>query len=442
MKVLVVGRGGREHALCWRLNQSPTVRELFCTIGNPGINQLAEPAAVEPTNLAGIVRFAQKEAIDLTVVGPEDPLAAGIADEFERHGLRIFGPVRAAAQLETSKAFAKSVMVEAGVPTAGFEVFDDADAARRYVRSRNCPLVVKADGLAMGKGTLVCDDGEGALEAVTEMMERGKFGAAGRRVVIEERLCGEELSFFALCDGNDAIKLGLAQDHKRIYDGDRGPNTGGMGAYSPVPQFDPAIEDRIMDEVVRPTLKAMRARGTPFRGVLYAGLMVNGRALNVIEFNVRFGDPECQALMMRFEGDLGATLLAATEGSLERAGVRLSAKSAVAVVLASAGYPGEYRKGVAISGLERIEGTEPSDLKVAWALEKTRVKVFHAATALKDGRLVTDGGRVLAAAAAAHSIQDAVAAAYHAADMIQFEGKHFRRDIARRALAHLGAVTA
>jgi phosphoribosylamine---glycine ligase len=439
MKVLVIGKGGREHALCWRLNQSQSVRQIFCTLGNPGINRIAEPVPIQPTDIAGLLRFARDNAIDLTVVGPEDPLAAGIVDEFEREGLRIFGPRKDAAQLETSKAFAKSLMAEADVPTAEFAVFDDAEAAGRYVHERNRPLVVKADGLALGKGVIVCDDAASALEAIADAMERRCFGAAGKRIIIEQRLSGEELSFFALSDGEHCVAIGLAQDHKPVFDDDRGPNTGGMGAYSPVPHFGPALEERIMKEVVHPTLAAMRSRGTPFRGVLFVGLMVSGERINVLEFNVRFGDPECEPLMMRFEGDLGATLLAASEGRLDRANFRLGAKSAVTVVLASGGYPGEYRKGLPISGLERIEGDEPSDVKVQWAMQRTKVKVFHAGTALRDGKVVTDGGRVLAVTAAADRLETAGKAAYQAADMIDFEGKHMRRDIARRALERIAS---
>jgi phosphoribosylamine--glycine ligase len=434
MKVLVIGKGGREHALCWRLNQSQSVWKLYCTIGNPGINQLAEPIPIEPTDIEGLARFAIEKKIDLTVVGPDDPLAMGVVDEFERHGLKIFGPSKAAAQIESSKAFAKSIMDEAGVPTAAYQVFDDADAARAYVRARNRPVVVKADGLALGKGVVVCDGVNSALAAIADALDRAQFGAAGKRIVIEDRLGGEELSFFALCDGNDAVKLGAAQDHKQIFDGDRGPNTGGMGAYSPVPQFDSALEERIMDEVVRPTLATMRSRGIPFRGVLFVGLMIEGDRINVLEFNARFGDPESQTLMMRFEGDLAEALLAAAEGRLDAASFKLSPNSAVTVVLASGGYPGEYRKGLPISGLEKIEGAQASDLKVRWALRKIRVKVFQAGTAMRGGQLVTDGGRVLAASAIAGQLKDAVDAAYQAADMIEFEGRHMRRDIARKAL--------
>jgi phosphoribosylamine---glycine ligase len=435
MKVLVIGKGGREHALCWRLHQSQSVWGLFCANGSPGINQLAEPAPISPLDFPALVAFAGEKKVDLVVVGPDDPLGAGIVDDFNAAGIKIFGPTRAAAQLETSKSFAKSVMRAAGVPTAPYEVFDDAAAARRYVSSHDLPIVVKADGLALGKGVTVCTDREAAVGAVTEAMEGGKFGPAGRRVLIEEFLAGEELSFFALCDGEHAIPFGTCQDHKPIFDEDRGPNTGGMGAYSPVPQFPPQLEERIMREIIQPTLSEMNARGTPFRGVLFAGLMVNGQAISVIEFNARFGDPECQALMMRFEGDLGALLLAAAEGNLKEGSVNLSPRSAASVVLSSAGYPGAYRKGLPITGVEKIEGNAPSDAKVRWAMKKVRVKVFHAGTALKDGQLVTDGGRVLAVTSMAPSLELAVSSAYEAAQMIEFEGKYMRHDIGHRAVS-------
>jgi phosphoribosylamine--glycine ligase len=434
MKVLVVGRGGREHSLCWRLSQSPSVSGLYCTGGSPGINQVATPITIAPGDVTGLARFAASEKIDLTIVGPEDPLANGIVDEFERTGLRIFGPSKAAAQLEASKAFAKLVMREAGVPTAEFEIFDDAEQARRYVKSIKRPCVVKADGLALGKGVTVCDGTVAAEAAIAEAMESRRFGMAGARIVIEEVLRGEELSFFALCDGAEAVALGCAQDHKAVLDGDRGPNTGGMGAYTPVPRYGAQFEHRVMREVVQPTLKAMAARGTPFRGVMFAGLMVEGEHINVLEYNVRFGDPECEPLMMRFEGDLAEALLAVAQGRARDAAIRLSSRAAAAVVLASGGYPGEYRKGIPITGLERIDGDEPSEAKVRWAMEKTRVKVFHAGTATRDGTLVTDGGRVLAVTAMADGLERALAAAYEAAAMIHFDGMHYRRDVGARAL--------
>lgn len=439
MRVLVIGKGGREHALCWRLNQSPSVWGLYCAGGNPGINQIAKPVAIASGDISALADFAKAERIDLTIVGPEDPLAAGIVDEFDRRGLRIFGPSRAAAQLESSKAFAKSIMREAGVPTAAYETFDDADAARRHVKARSGPVVVKADGLALGKGVTLCESAADALAAIADAMEHRRFGDAGSRIIIEDRLEGEELSFFALADGADAIALGFAQDHKTIEDGDRGPNTGGMGAYSPVPRHGSTFEDRVMAEVVRPTLATMAARGFPFKGVLFAGLMVDGDRINVLEFNVRFGDPECEPLMMRLEGDLAETLLAIAEGRARDASVRLSRRASAAVVLASGGYPGDYRKGLPISGLERVEGADPSDIKVQWALNRTRVKVFHAGTTIRDGMLVTDGGRVLVVTALAENLEGAVAAAYQAADMIHFDGMHMRRDIAGRALTRTAA---
>ena len=434
MKVLVIGKGGREHALVWRLHQSETVWKIFCATGNPGIDQIAEAVPIAPTDTAVLAEFAKSNSVDLTIVGPEDVLATGIVDHFTRAGLKIFGPTAAAAQLETSKSFAKAIMREGGVPTADFEAFDDAALAMRYVKSCKGSMVVKADGLALGKGVTICHDTASALEAVTEAMERRRFGAAGNRVVVEEFLTGEEISFFALCDGENAIPLGTFQDHKAIFDGDRGPNTGGMGAYSPVPQFGPKMEARVMREVILPTLAAMNVRGIPFRGVLYAGLMTDGERISVIEFNVRFGDPECEPQMMRLDSDLAENLLAAAEGKVANAAVRLSPRSAVAVVLASGGYPGEYKKGIAIRGLDRLEGNVPSDIKIKWAMKKIRVKVFHSGTAMRDGQLVTDGGRVLTVTAMAPDLATAVDAAYEAAEMIEFEGRHFRRDIARRAL--------
>jgi phosphoribosylamine---glycine ligase len=434
MKVLVIGKGGREHALVWRLHQCETVWKIFCAPGNPGIDQIAEPVPIAPTDGAALAEFAKSRSVDLTIVGPEDPLAAGVVDEFTRAGLKIFGPTAAAAQLETSKSFSKTIMREAAVPTADFASFDDAESARRYVKSRKGSMVVKADGLALGKGVMICHDETSALEAIADAMERRRFGAAGSRIVVEEFLTGQEVSFFALCDGENAIPLGTFQDHKAIFDGDRGPNTGGMGAYSPVPQFGAELDARVMREVVTPTLAAMNARGIPFRGLLFVGLMIDGDRMNVLEFNVRFGDPECEPLMMRLDSNLAENLLAAAEGNVANAAVRLSPRSAVAVVLASGGYPGDYKKGIAIRGLDRLEGNVPSDIKIKWAMKKIRVKVFHSGTAMREGQLVTDGGRVLTVTAMAPELKTAVEAAYEAAEMIEFEGRQFRRDIAHRAL--------
>jgi phosphoribosylamine---glycine ligase len=435
MKVLVVGKGAREHALCWRFSQSPKVWGLFCASGNPGINRTATPVEIAPSDISSLASYVESQNIDLTVIGPENLLALGIVDEFERRGLPILGPNRAATQIESSKTFAKTLMREAGVPTAEWASFDEPDAARLYVKARARPLVVKADGLALGKGVTVCEDTDSALAAIAETMEKGSLGDAGRRVVIEDRLRGEELSFFALCNGEKAVPLGIVRDHKAAYDDDQGPNTGGMGAYCPVPPFDREFEECVMSRVVRPTLTAMAARGAPFKGVLFAGLMVDGEQFAVLEFNARFGDPECEPLMMRFEGDLAETLLAVSQARFDDISFRLSPRSAVTVVLASGGYPGHYTTGQPIFGLEQIDGADPSELKVKWAMDRVRVKAFHAGTALRGGQLVTDGGRVLAVTAMAETLERAVGAAYEAAAMIHFEGKQTRHDIGRRALA-------
>jgi phosphoribosylamine--glycine ligase len=435
MRVLVVGKGAREHALCWRLNQSPVVWGLYCAPGNPGTKQLAETVAIDVMDSVALAAFARERRIDLTIVGPEDPLTKGIVDEFQRQGLTIFGPTQAAAKLESSKTFAKEVMSAAKVATADWAAFDDASAARDYLSKRAGGCVVKADGLAFGKGVFVCDSEHEALTAIDDLMVRKLFGAAGERVLIEDRLAGQELSFFALCDGTTAVPLGSAQDHKPVFDGDRGPNTGGMGAYSPAPQFGPEIDARIMREIVEPVLAEMVQRGSPFCGVLFVGAMIEGDSIKVLEFNARFGDPECEALMMRFETDVAEVLMAAAAGNLASGPApRLSSRSATSVVLASGGYPATYAKGLPITGLDRIEGGAASDAKVKWALEKTRIKVFHAGTAVRDSVLLTDGGRVLVVSALADSLKRATEAAYQAADMIEFEGKHLRRDIGHQAL--------
>jgi len=421
MKILVIGAGGREHALCWKLAQTEGVK-VFAAPGNPGIARVGKCVAGSP------LEAALETGADLTVVGPEAPLVAGTVDLFRARGLAIVGPAQEAAQLEGSKIFAKNFMMKRKIPTAGFVAVENAVEARAALDRFGFPVVLKADGLAAGKGVVIAHDraeAEAALATLT-----GKL-------VIEEFLQGPEVSFIALCDGKNVVPLAATQDHKAVFDGDRGPNTGGMGAYTPVPHFGLALEARVMNEVVMPTLGAMRARGTPLRGVMFVGLMIDGERLNVLEYNVRFGDPECEPLMMRFEGDLAQTLLACAEGRLKDVTVRLSPRAAAAVVLASGGYPGSYRKGVPISGLERIDGAEPSEAKVRWALQKTRVKVFHAGTALRDGRLVSDGGRVLVVTAMAADLRRAVAASYEAAAMIEFEGMHMRRDIAHRALERL-----
>jgi len=417
--MLIVGGGGREHALAWKIAQSPRVTALFTAPGNPGIARHAVCVPLAADALDGLVAFARRERIDLTVVGPEAPLVAGLADRLLDAGLAVFGPIAPAAAIEGSKAFAKDLMARNAIPTARFATFDDPSRARGYCREVGPPLVVKADGLAGGKGAIVCRTLADADEAVAECMERAAFGAAGATVVVEEFLSGEEVSFFALANGADALPLAAAQDHKTVFDGDQGPNTGGMGAYSPVASFDAAMERRVMDTIVRPTIAALAKEGAPYRGVLYVGLMLTAEGPKVIEFNCRFGDPECQALVVRVPGDLVPLLVAAAHGGPWPEVGPWSTRASVCVVLASGGYPGKYGTGAAIEGVESAE-TAPG------------VTVFHAGTALREGRLVTAGGRVLGVTAVAGDLATAIARAYGAVGAIRFEGMHYRRDIGRR----------
>ena len=419
MRMLIVGGGGREHALAWKIAQSPRVTALFTAPGNPGIARHAVCVPLTADALDGLVAFARRERIDLTVVGPEAPLVAGLADRLLDAGLAVFGPIAQAAAIEGSKAFAKDLMARNAIPTARFATFDDPARARGYCREVGPPLVVKADGLAGGKGAIVCRTLADADEAVAECMERAAFGAAGATVVVEEFLSGEEVSFFALANGADALPLAAAQDHKTVFDGDQGPNTGGMGAYSPVASFDAAMERRVMDTIVRPTIAALAKDGAPYRGVLYVGLMLTAEGPKVIEFNCRFGDPECQALVVRVPGDLVPLLVAAAHGGPWPEVGPWSTRASVCVVLASGGYPGKYGTGAAIEGVESAE-TAPG------------VTVFHAGTALREGRLVTAGGRVLGVTAVAGDLATAIARAYGAVGAIRFEGMHYRRDIGRR----------
>jgi len=419
MRMLIVGGGGREHALAWKIAQSPRVTALFTAPGNPGIARHAVCVPLAADALDGLVAFARRERIDLTVVGPEAPLVAGLADRLLDAGLAVFGPIAPAAAIEGSKAFAKDLMARNAIPTARFATFDDPARARGYCREVGPPLVVKADGLAGGKGAIVCRTLADADEAVAECMERAAFGAAGATVIVEEFLSGEEVSFFALANGADALPLAAAQDHKTVFDGDQGPNTGGMGAYSPVASFDAAMERRVMDTIVRPTIAALAKDGAPYRGVLYVGLMLTAEGPKVIEFNCRFGDPECQALVVRVPGDLVPLLVAAAHGGPWPEVGPWSTRASVCVVLASGGYPGKYGTGAAIEGVESAE-TAPG------------VTVFHAGTALREGRLVTAGGRVLGVTAVAGDLATAIARAYGAVGAIRFEGMHYRRDIGRR----------
>ena len=422
MKVLVVGGGGREHALCWAIARSPGLTKLWCAPGNAGIAAVAECVPLAAEDVAGLVAFARDKAVDLVVVGPEAPLTLGLADALAAAGIRVFGPSRAAAALEGSKTFTKQVADAAGVPTAAWARFEDAAAARAYLRERGAPIVVKADGLAAGKGVVVAATLGEAEAAIADIMESRIHGAAGASVVIEECLVGEEVSFFALCDGETAVPLGAAQDHKRVGDGDAGPNTGGMGAYSPPPAFTPGLEAEVMARIVRPSLAEMARRGTPFRGVLFAGLMLTEAGPKLIEFNVRFGDPECQALMVRLRSDLLAALLAAAEGRLGEVALEWDPRPSLCVVMAAEGYPGAYRRGTAIRGLDR-------------AAAVPGVQVFHAGTAAgTDGAVLAQGGRVLGVTAVGETVRAARDAAYRAVDAIDWPEGFCRRDIAYRAL--------
>jgi phosphoribosylamine--glycine ligase len=423
MRVLVVGSGGREHALVWKLARSPRAERVLAAPGSDAIAALAEcHPEVKAQDLDGVVALARRESVDLVVIGPEDPLAAGLADRVRDAGVAVFGPSRAAARIESSKAFAKAFMARQRIPTAAFSTFEDLAAAQAYVRSLGGPCVVKADGLAAGKGVVLCDGPEQALAALQEIMAERRFGASGERVVVEERLVGEEVSYYALCDGQRVVPLAAAQDHKRALDGDRGENTGGMGAYSPVPVFGDAVEKRVLEEIVHPALAGLAREGSPFVGVLFVGLMIEaGGTPRVIEFNARFGDPEIQSLVLRLDGDLLPLLDAAARGRLDPASTLGLRDAAVCVVLASGGYPREYRTGLPIDGLDDAE-RDPD------------VVVFHAATRRAGDRFVTAGGRVLGVTARGPSVAAARDRAYAAAARIRFEGVHLRRDIAARAL--------
>jgi len=423
MKILIVGNGGREHALLWKLRRDAPAAEFFITLGNGGTAPLARSVPIPPTDAPALASWAAGEGIDLTVVGPEAPLAAGIVDQFASHGLAAFGPTRAAAAIEASKAYAKELMRRAGVPTAGFERFTDFEAAERYILSRGGPMVVKASGLAAGKGAVVCDDEREAVDAARAMLVGNAFGAAGREVIVEERMEGEELSVFALCDGERALLMLPSQDHKRIGVGDTGPNTGGMGAYAPVSIADDALLRRVHDEIFLPTLAALRTDGHPFRGLLYAGLMLTADGPKVVEFNARFGDPETQVVLPLLASSLLDPLLEIAQGgTLAGAALDWRPAHALATVLAAGGYPGAYRSG------------DPVEIP-AWIEEDDDVIVFHAGTRSEGGRLLTAGGRVLAVTAVAPTLAAAAARSREAADAIQFEGKYFRNDIGARELA-------
>ena len=419
MKVLLIGSGGREHALAWKLAQSPLLTTLYAAPGNPGIAECATLVSLDVDDHAAVSAFCKENGVTFVVVGPEAPLVAGLADALRADGIDVFGPSAAAAQLEGSKGFTKDLCAKYAIPTGAYRRFTDAAAARAYVEAEGAPIVIKADGLAAGKGVTVAMTLEEALAAVDDCFD-GAFGAAGAEVVVEAFLDGEEASFFCLCDGVNALPLASAQDHKRVGDGDTGPNTGGMGAYSPAPVMTPVMVERTMKEIIEPTIRGMAADGHPFQGVLFAGLMITAKGPELIEYNVRFGDPECQVLMMRLESDLLPLLHAAATGRLDTVSAEWRDAPALTVVMASKGYPGAYEKNTAILSL-------PAD--------DAAVKVFHAGTALKDGALVATGGRVLNVTAVADTVAAAQKAAYEALDRVKWDNGFCRRDIGWRAIA-------
>lgn len=421
MKILVIGQGGREHAIVWKLAQSPRVERIYCAPGNGGIAGLATLVPISVSDFSGLAQFAKDEGIDLTVVGPEDPLMDGIVDFFEARELPIFGPNKAAAIIEGSKTFAKELMQKYNIPTAEYAVFTNYEDAVRYVEEKGAPIVVKADGLAAGKGVTVAQTVEEAKEALRFIMVEEGFGKAGAQVVIEECLVGQEMTLLAFVDGETVKPMVPSQDHKPVFDGDRGPNTGGMGTYSPVPQFDESVVEQVVEQVLVPAARAMVAEGRPFRGVLYAGLMITEAGPKVIEFNCRFGDPETQVVLPRLESDLLDIFLATVQGELDQLEIRWKSDAAVCVIMASGGYPGSYEKGKEIRGLDRVDDEQ--------------VVVFHAGTRRVDsGAIVTDGGRVLGVTALAPDLSQARDKAYAAVEKIEFDGAHYRKDIGQKAI--------
>ncbi len=421
MKVLVIGSGGREHSLVWKIAQSPQVSKIFCAPGNPGISEIAECIDIEPEQTKLLYEFAIKEKIDLTVVGPEAPLADGIVDNFSKNNLNVFGPHKNAAILETSKAFAKHLMRKHGIPTADFREFDDYEHARKFVLSKGAPVVVKADGLSKGKGVFVCETMNDALQAIDSIMKDRIFGSAGDKVIIEEHLTGEEVSILAFTDGRTIIPMESSQDHKTIYDGDKGPNTGGMGAYSPVPLMTEDLYRQVEREILVPTVHAMNREKRPYKGVLYVGLMITSYGPKVLEFNVRFGDPEAQVLLVRMKSDIVPIMLASISGKLDTIDLEWYSQASVCVVIASGGYPGRYKKGKQITGLDSLKNQEG-------------IHVFHAGTKFENGRIVTSGGRVLNVVACGDDIKEAQKNVYDAVSKISFEGAHYRKDIASKAI--------
>jgi phosphoribosylamine--glycine ligase len=420
MKILIIGGGGREHALAWKIAQSPKVTELYCAPGNPGTAQVATNLDISSDDLDSLLQFALDRSIDLTVVGPEQPLVLGLADRFQEKGLKVFGPSAKAAQLEGSKAFSKDLMQKYNIPTAAYAAFDDPDKARAYLKGKG-PQVVKADGLAAGKGVFVCANEAEAVDAIGQIMNDKIFGESGNRIIIEERMEGQEVSLLAFTDGHTVLPMEAAQDHKAVFDGDQGPNTGGMGAYSPAPIFTPKLKQQVIDQIMVPAVNGMRADGIPYQGVLYAGLMITPDGPKTLEFNARFGDPETQPLMMRMQNDIVPIMEACADGTLESCSLEWRPETAVCVVMASEGYPGSYEKGLPIRGLDQANSLPG-------------VTVFHAGTKQDGEDIVTSGGRVLGVTALGGNVQIAIETAYQAVGKIQWKGAQFRKDIGQKAL--------
>jgi phosphoribosylamine--glycine ligase len=424
MKVLIIGGGGREHALVWKIAQSPKVKKIYCAPGNAGIADLATCLPIHSGDINKLVEFAKKEKIDLTIVGPEAPLCNGIVDIFEKQGLKVFGANQKAVEIESSKSFAKDLMNKYGIHTAAGKTFTSYKKAENYIRKTGAPVVVKADGLAAGKGVMVCETVSKAIDALQLIIKKRAFGDAGNKVVVEECLTGEETSFLAFTDGKNLLPLPSSQDHKAIFDNDQGPNTGGMGAYSSAPIVDRYMHKKIMEEIMMPTIQAMASEGRPYKGVLYAGLMIDKDRIKVLEFNARFGDPEAQPLLMRMKNDMVPIMEATIEGTLDQCKLEIDDRAAVCVVMAAKGYPGSYKKGITISGLNDVKRMKD-------------VVVFHAGTDKKDKKIVTNGGRVLGVTALGNSVKKAISRAYSAVSRITWDGVYYRNDIGQKALKRL-----
>ena len=420
MKILIIGGGGREHALAWKIAQSSKVTALFCAPGNPGTSSIATNVDIPADDIDTLLKFALEQSIDLTVVGPEQPLVLGLADWFQDNDLKVFGPSAKAAQLEGSKTFSKDLMQKYNIPTAAYAAFEDVDEARAYLKGKG-PQVVKADGLAAGKGVFVCANETEAVEAINQIMNDKIFGESGKRIIIEERLEGQEVSLLAFTDGTTVLPMEAAQDHKAVFDGDTGPNTGGMGAYSPAPIFTAALKQKVIDEIMVPAVNGMRADGIPYQGVLYAGLMITDQGPKTLEFNARFGDPETQPLMMRMDSDIVPIMEACADGTLESCSLQWKPEAAVCVVMASEGYPGSYERGRPIHGLDQ-------------AGSLSGVTVFHAGTKQAGEEIVTSGGRVLGVTALGDGVEQAIEKAYQAVSKIEWQGVQFRKDIGKKAL--------